>query len=199
MRDQELIEGAQAIAQELMLPNGRRLKIAKVIDRHLSWFEAARRRGLEWDDIIALLFAEGVMRPNGQRLTRGHLSSLVWRKLNSAPVEAAAAEATTVRRPAKTSDAARRRKVGVRTESLKDDEQRQADSVAPLRSTSKKPSGKTPIRRPLVDANGVRSNERAPSAASSLGGSKSAEEKADLLAFMHRAAALRRGSGAGDR
>ncbi|ALN72282.1 hypothetical protein M673_06112 [Aureimonas sp. AU20] len=79
------MEGARAIAADIDLANGRQVRLAKVIDRHLAWFEAARRRGLGWDDIIEVLFVAGVKRANGTRLSRGHLSSLVWRKLKKEP------------------------------------------------------------------------------------------------------------------
>lgn len=85
MRDRELVEGARAIALDMQLPSGRQAKLARVIDRHLPWFEAARARGCGWDDIIEMLFVAGAKRVNGQRLTRGHVSSLVWRKLKAAP------------------------------------------------------------------------------------------------------------------
>ena len=98
MTDKELTDGAALIARDLMLPNGRRLKLAKAVAPHLPWFVSARRRGLSWEDIIDVLFDAGVKRPNGLRLSRGHLSSLIPRKLQEqraepAPVHAASAGA----------------------------------------------------------------------------------------------------------
>src|SRR5690606_10717923 len=81
--DEELAKGAQAIADDLRVGDTRRLKLAKIIDGHLDWFELARARGLEWTDIIDLLSRAGVTRPDGRPLSRGHLSSLVWRKQKS--------------------------------------------------------------------------------------------------------------------
>lgn len=81
--DDELAKGAKAIADDLRVGETRRLKLAKVIDDHLAWFDRARARGLEWTDIIDLLFKAGVTRPDGRPLSRGHLSSLVWRKMQS--------------------------------------------------------------------------------------------------------------------
>lgn len=78
--DVNLLQGAEAIAADMQGPDGQRLKLARVIDVHLGWFEQARRRGLEWNDIVALLFRAGATRSDGRPLSRGHLQSLVWRK-----------------------------------------------------------------------------------------------------------------------
>ena len=78
--DVDLLKGAEAIAADMQGPEGRRLKLARVIDVHLDWFDQARRRGLEWNDIVALLFRAGATRSDGRPLSRGHLQSLVWRK-----------------------------------------------------------------------------------------------------------------------
>lgn len=78
--DIDLLKGAEAIAADMWGPDERRLKLAKMIDVHLGWFEQARRRGLEWNDIVALLFRAGATRSDGRPLSRGHLQSLVWRK-----------------------------------------------------------------------------------------------------------------------
>lgn len=78
--DIDLLKGAEAIAADMRGPDERRLKLAKMIDVHLGWFELARRRGLEWNDIVALLFRAGATRSDGRPLSRGHLQSLVWRK-----------------------------------------------------------------------------------------------------------------------
>ena len=80
LTDVEITAGAKAIAADMMLPGGSTAKLAKIIERHLQWFEAARQRGMTWDDIIALLFEAGAYRQGGLPLSRGHLSSLVWRK-----------------------------------------------------------------------------------------------------------------------
>lgn len=78
--DEALVRGAQDIADDLQIGQPRRLKLAKIIDDHLDWFARAQARGLEWNDIIDLLFKSGVTRPDGRPLSRGHLSALVWRK-----------------------------------------------------------------------------------------------------------------------
>jgi hypothetical protein len=78
--DKELLAGAKTIAEDMKLPGGGSAKLARIIDRHLHWFDAARDRGLEWSDIVTMLFNAGVTRPDGRPLSRGHVSSLVWRK-----------------------------------------------------------------------------------------------------------------------
>ncbi|ODT65399.1 MAG: hypothetical protein ABS75_31925 [Pelagibacterium sp. SCN 63-23] len=83
LSDEDLIEGAQAIANDMRIGDTHRLKLARIIDPHLDWFAQARARGLEWTDIIDVLFRAGVKRPDGRPLSRGHLSSLVWRRQQS--------------------------------------------------------------------------------------------------------------------
>lgn len=86
--DVHLLKGAEAIAADTQGPGGQRLKLARVIVGHLDWFEQARRRGLEWNDIVALLFRAGATRSDGRPLSRGHLQSLVWRKQQEANASA---------------------------------------------------------------------------------------------------------------
>jgi hypothetical protein len=93
-RDRDLVEGARSIAEDMLLPNGRQARLARIIDAHLWWFEAARRRGCAWDDIIEMLYAAGVKRPDGRALSRGHVSSLVWRKSKECAAASAGAPGT---------------------------------------------------------------------------------------------------------
>jgi hypothetical protein len=86
-RNDEIEAGAKAIAKDFELPGGRRTKLARVVARHLDWFEAAEARGLTWDDMIAVLAAAGARRPNGLPLSRGTLSSAVWRKRSEVDVD----------------------------------------------------------------------------------------------------------------
>jgi hypothetical protein len=82
LNNRELETGAKAIAQDLKLPGGRQAKLARVVEKHLGWFELAEARGLTWDDMIAALAAAGVRGDDGLPLKRGTLSSTVWRKRN---------------------------------------------------------------------------------------------------------------------
>lgn len=89
LSDEELTKGAKAIADDMRVGETRRVKLARIIDDHLDWFDLARARGLEWTDIIEVLFKAGATRPDGRPLSRGHLSSLFWRKQKSATMAAA--------------------------------------------------------------------------------------------------------------
>lgn len=80
MRNRDIEAGAKAIADDLMLPGGRRKKLSRVIEEHLAWFDAAEARGMTWDDMIVALAAVGVTGGNGRPLSIGTLSSAVWRK-----------------------------------------------------------------------------------------------------------------------
>lgn len=79
--------GARAFSEDLRLPGGRQKKLARVVERHLLWFDAAEAQGLTWDDMIAVLAAAGAKRKNGLPLSRGTLSSAVWRKRAGKSVE----------------------------------------------------------------------------------------------------------------
>lgn len=102
--DENLKSGAQSIADDLRVGDNRRLKLAKVIDSHLEWFERARDRGLEWTDIVDILFQAGVVRPDGRPLSRGHLSSLVWRKQKLAAAQQPANQRPSGRKRERVSD-----------------------------------------------------------------------------------------------
>lgn len=88
LSDEELLQGAQAIADDVRVGGTGKVMLARVIDDHLDWFERARARGLEWTAITDVLFRAGVTRPDGRPLSRGHLSSLVWRKQKSTKAKA---------------------------------------------------------------------------------------------------------------
>jgi hypothetical protein len=84
----EIESGAKAIAEDFKLPGGRRKRLAKVVARHLSWFDVAEARDMTWGDMIAVLAAAGARRKNGLPFTRGTLSSTVWRKREEAAANA---------------------------------------------------------------------------------------------------------------
>lgn len=78
MTDRDLFEGAKQIAETLHGPGGF-IPLARVVARHLGWFDLARDRGLTWDQMIRVLHVAGVRQPNGLPLSRGVVSSAVWR------------------------------------------------------------------------------------------------------------------------
>lgn len=80
MKNRDIETGAKTIASDFHLPGGRRKKLARLVAEHLAWFDLAEARGLTWDDMIAVLAAAGIRRDDGRPLSRGALSSAVWRK-----------------------------------------------------------------------------------------------------------------------
>jgi hypothetical protein len=78
--DRKLKLGAKAIADDLHLPGGGKKMLSRVVAHHLEWFDAADARGLTWSDMIRLLSAAGAVGQNGRALLVGTLSSTVWRK-----------------------------------------------------------------------------------------------------------------------
>ncbi|MET3889344.1 hypothetical protein ABIE41_000420 [Bosea sp. OAE506] len=171
INDADLLKGAKAIAADMQGPSGERLKLARVIDVHLDWFEQARRRGLEWSDIVALLFRAGAARGDGRPLARAHVQSLVWRKQYA---ERQAADDTPARG-------------AISPEASK----RTARSPAPRKNSRLAPVGRQ--RKPGKQA------DAAATALTEQPVCEAAAEKLDaqsdgnaLLAYMRRAARLRR-------
>lgn len=165
--DKELVEGAKAIAEDMKLPGGGSVKLARIIDRHLDWFDAARARGLEWSDIVTMLFNAGVMRTDGRPLSRGHVSSLVWRKQAATQTRARA-----MRPPPASADTIGNDRGGFTAT---------GQSVRPMRERAVSASPKT-----TPPSGGKRSaTAKRPSAGS-------AKQNQDVLAFMKRAAAIRK-------
>lgn len=80
LTDKKIEAGAKALAADAALPGGGRKKLARLVSEHLHWFDAAEKRGMTWGDISRLLFAAGVRAQNGRPIPIGTLSSTVWRK-----------------------------------------------------------------------------------------------------------------------
>lgn len=163
--DKELLEGAKAIAEDVKRPGGGSVKLARIIDRHLDWFDAARARGLEWSDIVTMLFNAGVTRTDGRPLSRGHVSSLVWRKQAATQTRARAARPSSADEDTTSND--------------------RGGLVVPSgsgRPTKERAVNASPKTRP-------RSGGKSPATAKTAG---SAKQNQDVLAFMKRAAAIRK-------
>ena len=169
MSDKELIKGAEAIANDMRVGDIRRLKLAKVVGDHLDWFGRARARGLEWTDIIDLLFKAGITRPDGRPLSRGHLSSLVWRKLQSAGA-VSPGPAAVPDRPANRPEASRKRSAAASTDKPKEAADKPIVMASP--AAASRPAKRSKTRQ--ADADG-----RAP-------------DRDKLIAFMRRSAQVRR-------
>ncbi|MAN76234.1 MAG: hypothetical protein CML24_03300 [Rhizobiales bacterium] len=173
LSDENLIEGAQSIAADMQLPHGRQLKLAKVVDNHLVWFEKARARGLEWSDIVDLLYKAGVARSDGRPLSRGHVSSLVWRKQQAKPSHEIQFVPTD--RPVATKGMT----------NVADD----LNDGTGTQSKNRVPHKQSPEERPQ------QSKRKGSVSSSKAKASKSSKEHSDrneIVAFMRRAAQLRR-------
>jgi len=80
----ELETGLKAMVEDYHLPGGGRKKLSQLVAGHLTWFDAAERRGMGWRDMIGVLTAAGIARRGGKPLSIGTLSSAVWRKRSEA-------------------------------------------------------------------------------------------------------------------
>lgn len=95
--DKRIKEGAKAIASDLAGPAGP-IALARVVARHLAWFDLCDQRGMSWPQICALLQAAGAGRANGAPFSHGHVSATVWRqrqKVKAKPQSSVTASATT--------------------------------------------------------------------------------------------------------
>ena len=175
MKNRDIEAGAKAIADDLKLPGGRRKKLARVVAEHLEWFDRAETRGMTWDDMIAALAAAGVRRDNGLPLSRGALSSTVWRKRQEALV-------------------ASRQGVGQAPEAAR--ESKSGKPALRLRRTSKE---RTTARPGTVGSRGTKRAGRGSSPADdrpAASGARAQDKNASnaVLAYMQRAARIRRDS-----
>ena len=75
----ELELALKTMAADFRLPGGGRMKLSRLVAKHLGWFDAAGERGMGWRDMIRALAAAGVVGPTGKQLSVGTLSSTVWR------------------------------------------------------------------------------------------------------------------------
>jgi len=179
--DRKIKLGAKAIVDDLHLPGGGRKMLSRVVARHLEWFDAAEARGLTWSDMIRLLSAAGAVGQNGKTLLVGTLSSTVWRKR---------AEAQDADRDASITD---RTRLGRRRDFSKISKDR------PVSTSSKKTldrsvaTGKVRSSRKVPGKNqggSIRANAKISESAEIAQGQTAS--KKDALAFMKRAAAIRR-------
>lgn len=165
VKNRAIETGAKAIADDQMLPGGRRKKVSRLVEDHLPWFDAAEARGMTWEDMSAALSAAGVTRPDGRPLSIGTLSSAVWRKRN---------QATLPERPHRAAGSPRPISV----------EKPPTSSRAGLSQSSSNTRSKGHVRpTPRSERVDQPRDDMAP-------------KGAGVLAFMHRAAKMRRFDGA---
>jgi hypothetical protein len=175
VKDKDIESGARAIAEDFKLPGGRRKAVAKLVRHHLSWFDAAKDRGMGVDDILTLLTHAGATYEDGSSINFDTLSNALWRKRNGKSVE-----------PAQKDTVQRRRNKGV-----------SGRSVQP--KDGRKPSAKHRLRRPATPMYDY--GKEKPRAGLVTGGvhDKNAKaSRAEILGFMRRAAAIRRSKGDDD-
>lgn len=87
IKNKEIEEGAQIIAEDFKLPGGRRKPVARLVKEHLSWFDAAEARGMFVDGILNTLTAAGVTYEDGSSINFATLSNALWRTRNETTVE----------------------------------------------------------------------------------------------------------------
>lgn len=172
MKNRDIEAGAKAIADDLKLPGGRRKKLARVVTEHLGWFDLAEARGMTWDDMIAVLACAGVKRDNGLPLSRGALSSTVWRKRQEALIAS--------------------RQGGGREPDVVRVSKRGKPSLR-LKPAFKERATAQPGKGGRRGAKGVRANSPADGR-TAIAGSRTRDENASnaVLAYMQRAARIRR-------
>lgn len=187
LTNKQIEAGAKAIAEDMMLPGGGRKKLSRVVSGHLDWFDAVEARGLTWNDMTRLLFVAGAKGRGGRPISIGTLSSVVWRKR-----KAAHAARNGPRTPTKGRVAEEQSSAGGQI----DDRNAAPGAVSKNRSAADHSSQTRGKRRTVAEpmlptmrnvakpkARAVPRSEAAPLAS-----------KAQTLAFMKRAATIRRGS-----
>lgn len=178
LTNKQIEAGAKAIAEDMMLPGGGRKKLARVVNDHLDWFDAVEARGLTWSDISRLLLAAGAKDRNGRAISVGTLSSTVWRKRSDAasPISPASTRTrATVRASPRMGQAERTNVIPSKPSSRAGDRNSVVRTKRKHASKAKQPA--TQSAKP----------------ASRTAPSDTTTSKAQTLAFMKRAASIRRG------
>lgn len=75
----ELETRLKLMAEDFHLPGGGRMKLSRLVVRHLWWFDAAEQRGMSWQDMIRAMTAAEVTGRGSKPVSVGTLSSTVWR------------------------------------------------------------------------------------------------------------------------
>jgi len=69
-----------ALQLDFYLPGGGKMKLARLVRRHLSWFAAAEHRGMSWSDMAQALAGAQITAKGDKQFAVGTLSSTVWRE-----------------------------------------------------------------------------------------------------------------------
>jgi len=169
LTDKQIETEAKALAADAALPGGGRKKLARLVGDHLHWFDAAEKRGMTWGDMSRLLFADGVCAQNGRPIPIGTLSSTVWRKRQEAA-------SVPVSKPLPAQS--RQRAHGSKVEYSNPDTRGSKKPTAPR---GRSPSKLQPSTSVMAKSSATKTPANSRSASSE-----------QTLAFMKRAAALRR-------
>ena len=169
-KDEDIESGARGIAEDFKLPGGRRKAVAKLVRHHLSWFDAAKDRGMAVDDILRLLTRAGATYEDGSSINFDTLSNALWRKRNGKSVEPMQGDKVQLRRPNKGASG--------RTVEIKN---------------VHKPAAQYRPKRPAhpIDDN-KKEKPGAGLVTGGLLGKKPKASSAEVLGFMRRAAVIRR-------
>lgn len=81
-KNKDIESGARIVAEDFKLPGGRRKAVAKLVKDHLSWFDAAKARGMVVEDILSLLTGAGATYEDGSSINFDTLSNALWRRRN---------------------------------------------------------------------------------------------------------------------
>lgn len=178
LTNKQIEAGAKAIAEDMMLPGGGRKKLARVVSDHLDWFDAVEARGLTWGDMSRLLLAAGAHGSDGRAIPVGTLSSTVWRKRSDAasPISPASTQTRATGRASPRMGQAERTHV---IPSKPTNHAGDQNSVARTKS-QRASKAKQRTAQPVKPASWTTPSDTTTS-------------KAQTLAFMKRAASIRRG------
>jgi len=178
LSNKQIEAGAKAIAEDMMLPGGGRKKLARLVSDHLDWFEAVEARGLTWGDMSRLLFVAGAYGSDGRAIPVGTLSSTVWRKRLDAASPASPASSKT-------------RAAGRASPRMG---QAERTHVIPSKPTNHVGDQNSVARTKSQRASKAKQRTAQPvKPASRTAPSDETTSKAQTLAFMKRAASIRRG------
>ncbi len=178
LSSKQIEAGAKAIAEDMMLPGGGRKKLARVVRDHLDWFDAVEARGLTWGNMSRLLLAAGAHGSDGRAIPVGTLSSTVWRKRSDAasPVSPASSKIRSTGRPSPRMGQAER------------------THVIPSKPTNHVGDQNSVARTKSQRASKAKQRTAQPvKPAARTAPSDTTTSKAQTLAFMKRAASIRRG------
>jgi hypothetical protein len=180
----EIEAGAKAIAEDLRLPGGGLKKLARVVEDHLDWFDAAEARGLTWADMSRLLFASGAKSRNGRPFSVGTLYSTVWRKREDAEQKGVGSSSKSVREIKAATHVASRKGRSDRAPKWK----RNAEQPGKPRQVQRSSLGKPEIEKTerVMDST---EHQLLPTKSGKVAPRPSSKE--DVMAFMQRSAAVR--------